>query len=300
MKARYIDITSIADVHRFYKSEKPKHPLITFVDLTETNPDRQEEKVYYRTSFYTIICKRFDGVMQYGRSYYDFDEGSLMFTAPNQIISSSPETKVIEGWGLFFHPDLLNGTALARKIHSYSFFNYDTHEALHISDDEKAILLDCLHKITREYSQNIDWHTQGLIVDNLQLMLNYCNRFYDRQFFTREKISHDVVGKFENALIDYFSKDSLIETGLPDVKYFSSILNLSPNYLSDLLNKYTGKTTLEHIHLLLIDKAKTRLLGTSESISEVAYNMGFEHPSHFTKLFKNRTGVSPSEFRNLN
>lgn len=235
--------------------------------------------------------------MNYGRSFYDFDEGSLMFTAPNQIISPSQELHVREGWGVFFHPDLLNGSALARKIHNYSFFNYDAHEALHISDDEKMLLLDCVTKIKREYSQNVDRHTQGLIVDNLQLLLNYCDRFYDRQFLTREKVSHDLVGKFETLLIDFFSKDSLIESGLPDVKYFSSLLNLSPYYLSDLLNKYTGKTTLEHIHLQLIDKAKTLLLGTNDSVSEVAYNLGFEHPSHFTKLFKNRTGLAPKEFR---
>ena len=300
MKAKYTDINSIAEVHRFYKSEKPKHPLITVIDLANTAPDRPDEKVYYRTAFYTIMCKKFDGVMHYGRSQYDFDEGSLMFTAPHQVISSSPDLHVTEGWGLFFHPDLLNGTALGRKIQSYSFFHYDTNEALHISDEEKTTLTDCLSKIVKEYSQNMDQHTKSLIVDNLQLMLGYCSRFYDRQFLTRETVSNDLVSKFEEILVGYFSSDALSETGIPDVKYFSSLLHLSPYYLSDLLSKYTGKTTLEHIHLQMIDKAKTMLLGSTDAVSQVAYDLGFEHPSHFTKLFKNKTGYTPSQFRNLN
>lgn len=297
MKPNYIDINSITDVHKFYNSEKPKHPLITVIDLDEVKPDRPEEEVFYRTAFYTIMCKRFDGVMKYGRSYYDFEEGSLMFTSPNQVISSSPDIQSLEGWGLFFHPDLLDGTELGRKIQDYSFFQYDANEALHISEEEKKTLFDCLDKIKNEYSQNIDKHTKSLIVDNLQLMLNYCNRFYDRQFFTREKVNNDVVQKFELILIDYFSKESLIDLGLPDVKYFASKLNLSPNYLSDLLNKFTGKSTQEHIHLQLVNKAKTMLWGTEKSISEIAYDLGFEHPSHFTKIFKTKTGISPKEYR---
>jgi len=238
--------------------------------------------------------------MKYGKGYYDFNEGSLMFTAPGQVIAPGPDVVVDEGWALFFHPDLIHGTDLGRKIHQYSFFNYETNEALHISEEEKLIIKDCVANIQREYSQNIDKHSQGLIVSNIELLLNYCARFYDRQFYTRAKVNSDVVQQFEKLLKDYFSQDTLIEMGLPNVKYFASKLNLSPNYLSDLLNKFTGKTTQEHIHLELIDKAKTLLWGTNNSISEIAYGLGFEHPSHFTKIFKTKTGKSPSEYRHLN
>lgn len=297
MKDKFIDIESISEVHRFYNIDKPRHPLITIIDLTTTNPDRSQEQIFYRTGFYNIMCKKFEGEMKYGRAYYDFEEGSLMFTAPNQVISASPDLKVSEGWGLFFHPDLLNRTHLGKKIHDYSFFNYDLNEALHISEDEKAILLDILHKIKKEYDQNIDQHTHSLMIDNLQLFLNYCSRFYDRQFMTRAKVNNDIVQQFEHIIKDYFAQETLIEKGIPDVKFFASQLNLSPNYLSDLLSKFTGKTTQEHIHLQLVDKAKEMLWGTSKSISEIAYDLGFEHPSHFTKIFKNKVGKSPKEFR---
>jgi AraC family transcriptional regulator, transcriptional activator of pobA len=223
-----------------------------------------------------------------------------MFTASNQVISPSPDLQIEEGWALVFHPDLLNNSALGVKINSYSFFHYDANEALHISDDEKLMLKDCVEKISKEYSQNIDKHTQTLIQNNIELLLNYCDRFYDRQFITRAKVSHDVVQKFERMLKDYFNNESLIDLGLPDVKYFASALNLSPNYLSDLLKRYTGKSTQEHTHLQLIEKAKILLWGSDKSISEIAYELGFEHPSHFTKIFKTKTGKSPTEYRHLN
>jgi AraC-like DNA-binding protein len=206
---------------------------------------------------------------------------------------------VDEGWALFVHPDLFHGTDLGQKIHQYSFFNYEVNEALHISEDEQSILKDCTARIQREYSQNIDKHSQGLIVNNIELLLNYCTRFYDRQFFTRAKVSTDTVQQFEKLLKDYFSSDTLIETGLPTVTWFASRLNLSPNYLTDLLQKFTGKTTLEHIHLELIDRARSLLWSTDASISEIAYKLGFEHPSHFTRLFRSKTGKSPSEYRLL-
>jgi AraC-like DNA-binding protein len=207
---------------------------------------------------------------------------------------------VLEGWALFFHPDLLHAFPLGHKIHEYNFFHYEVNEALHVSDEEKHILLDVLAKIERECGQNFDRHTQGLILDNLQLLLNYCSRFYDRQFLTRAKPNADIVQRFERLLHDYFSRDSLIDAGLPDVKYFATELSLSPSYLSDLLTKHTGKTALEYIHLQMIDKAKSLLCGTAQSVSEIAYALGFEHPSHFTKIFKSKTGLSPRAFRNLN
>jgi AraC family transcriptional activator of pobA len=297
MKDNFVDIQSMTEVHRFYNLEKPRHPLITIIDLAQTKPDRSQQQPYYRTGFYNIMCKRFQGEMRYGKAYYDFDEGSLMFTAPNQVISAGIDLKVTEGWGLFFHPDLLNSTALGRKIHEYSFFNYEVSEALHISEDEKAILLDILQKIKKEYDQNVDKHTHSLITDNLQLLLNYCSRFYDRQFMTRAKPSNDIVQQFELLLKDYFTQDTLLQQGIPEVAFFASKLNLSTNYLSDLLNKFTGKTTQEHIHLQLVDKAKELLWGTGKSISEIAYELGFDYPSHFTKIFKNMVGKSPKAFR---
>jgi AraC-like DNA-binding protein len=300
MPEKFIDIESISDMHRLMQYAPPKHPLVSLVDHTDFYALRPRTEATYRFGFYTISCKEFEGVLHYGRGNYDFDKGSLMFTAPGQTISSGSGVTVDEGWALFIHPDLLYGTDLGRKIHQYSFFNYEVNEALHISADEDLILKDCTAKIQREYTQNIDKHTQGLIVSNIELLLNYCNRFYDRQFYTRAKVNTDVVQRFEKLLKDYFSQDSLIEMGLPQVSVFASGLNLSPNYLSDLLQKFTGKTTLEHIHLEVVDRAKSMLWGTDASISEIAYQLGFEHPSHFTKLFKAKTGMAPSDFRGLN
>jgi AraC family transcriptional regulator, transcriptional activator of pobA len=300
MKQNYKDIRSIGDVHRLYNCGKPKHPLITVIDLKEVNRDRSEKNEFFRTGFYNIMCKRFDGSLKYGRSVYDFEEGTLMFTAPNQVISSSSDTRIIEGWGLFFHPDLLAGTELGKKIHQYTFFQYDANEALHISEEEKITLKDCLDKIKREYDNNIDRHTNDLIVDILQLILNYCSRFYDRQFYTRKKVSTDILQRFERLLWNYFSDELNAGKGIPDVGYFAAELNLSPNYLSDLLSKYTGKSTLEHIHLHLVEKAKELLWGSESSVSEIAYGLGFEHLSHFTRFFKNKTGHTPRDFRSLN
>ncbi|KAI9431060.1 helix-turn-helix domain-containing protein [Russula earlei] len=223
-----------------------------------------------------------------------------MFTAPYQVLSPDPDAKHVEGWSLYIHPDFLNASGKAHQLTRYSFFGYDTNEALHISDAEKQILETCLHNIQREISANLDKHSYNLIISNLELFFGYCSRFYDRQFLTRAMAGNDSVQQFERLLNDYFEQDTLNEAGLPDVKYFASQLHVSPNYLSDLLNKYTGKTTQEHIHLKLIDKAKSLLWGTERSISEIAYDLGFEHPSHFTKLFKARTGSSPRAFRNLN
>jgi AraC-like DNA-binding protein len=297
MTSQYFDIASISALHDYVGAPKPKHPLISLIDNTQFYAQCPRELTSFRFGFYTISCKRMHGVLKYGKGHYDFSEGSLMFTAPWQVITGSIEGGVEEGWALFVHPDLINATDLGKKMHQYSFFSYDVNEALHISEDEKLTIRDCVAKIEKEYSQNIDKHSLGLISGNIELLLNYCERFYGRQFFTRAKVNSDVVQQFERLLSDYFAKDTLIDTGLPNVKYFASELNLSPNYLSDLLNRFTGKTTQEHIHLRLIDKAKSLLWGTEHSISEIAYELGFEHPSHFTKIFKTKTGKSPSAFR---
>ncbi|OCX51618.1 transcriptional regulator [Mucilaginibacter sp. PPCGB 2223] len=300
MSTQYTDLESISDLHKLVQYASPKHPLVSLIDHADFYAKTPKYDGLYRFGFYTISCKKFEGTLKYGKGHYDFNEGSLMFTAPWQVIAPGPDVVVDEGWALFIHPDLIHGTSLGKKIHEYSFFNYETNEALHISEEEKQILEDCLAKIEREYSQNMDKHTQGLIVSNIELLLNYCNRFYDRQFYTRAKVNSDVVQQFEKLLKGYFAQSTLIDAGLPNVGYFASRLNLSPNYLSDLLNKFTGKTTQEHIHLEMIDKAKSQLWGTDNSISQIAYALGFEHPSHFTKIFKTKTGKSPSEYRHLN
>lgn len=295
-----INIESIGELHDLVKRPRSRHPLISVVNHTEFYSGRPEEDSLYRFGFYAISCKKFEGLLHYGKSHYDFTEGSLMFTAPGQVIGGGPSCEVYEGWAIFIHPDLLHGTALGRKMYQYSFFHYEVNEALHISEEEDKIIKDCVDKIAREYTQIIDKHTQALIVSNVELLLNYCNRFYDRQFYTRAKVNSDVVQRFETLLKGYFGQSTLIEAGLPPVTYFSSKLNLSPNYLSDLLQKSTGKSTVEHIHLELVEKAKSLLWGTEGSISEIAYELGFGHPSHFTKIFKAKTGKSPSEYRNHN
>ena len=295
----YVDIKSISALHELFRIEKPVHPLISVVDLAKADPAHRESGASYRLDFYSVACKKIEGLLGYGRTNYDFSEGMLMFTAPYQVLTPRPEKKV-EGWGLYIHPDFLNATNKGHKLTLFSFFGYDVNEALHISDAEKKVLEDCLQNIQREISMNLDSHSHNLILTNLELFLSYCSRFYDRQFLTRIKASNDTVEKFERLLNNYFAQASLIEAGMPDVKYFASQLHLSANYLSDLLNKYTGKTTQEHIHLKLIDKAKSLLWSTGNPISEIAYDLGFEHPSHFTKLFKNKTGMSPKQFRNVN
>ncbi|WP_057940252.1 helix-turn-helix domain-containing protein [Algoriphagus resistens] len=296
----YFDINSISELHSFFGYGKPVHPLITVIDLTKIDRSKRKPGFFYRLNLYSASCKKFDGEINYGRGTYDFSEGSMMFTAPGQVLLPDPTIVVHEGWGLYMHPDFLNSSLKGREITELSFFGYDINEALHISENEKSVLVECLKNITKEISANMDRHTYDLILANLSLLFGYCNRFYDRQFFTRKKVSNDTVQKFEKILNDYFAQDSLIETGLPDVKYFASNLNLSPNYLADLLTKYTGKSTLEHIHAKLVDKAKALLWSTSRSVSEIAYDLGFEHPSHFTKLFKAKAGISPRSYRNSN
>ncbi|MBT1706100.1 helix-turn-helix domain-containing protein [Chryseosolibacter indicus] len=294
----YTDIKSISELHDFFRYDKPVHPQITVVDLAKVDRSHREPGASYRLGLYGIACKRIEGSFGYGRTHYDFSEGTLMFTSPYQVLTPGAENKV-EGWAIYIHPDFLNASVKGHKLTEYTFFGYDANEALHISEAEKNVLENCVMNIQTEIAMNLDKHSYDLIITNLELLLSYCSRFYGRQFLTRVTASNDIVARFDSLLNDYFSRDSLIEAGVPDVKYFASQLNVSANYLSDLLSKYTGKPTLEHIHLKLVDKAKALLWSTENSISEIAYDLGFEHPSHFTKLFKNRTGMSPKEFRSI-
>lgn len=299
MSKEIIKIKSITQLHEILGYEKPKHPLISVLDASKikANPELVGQK--FSADFYLVSLKEHDCGMMYGRNYYDFEEGTLVFTAPNQVVSSTEESVAIkqEGWMLFFHADLIRKTPLGEKIDKYSFFSYDSHEALHLSDQEKKILGECVKNIKTEYNLNIDGHSQSLFVANLELILNYCSRFYDRQFHTRTTKNKDVVSQFESLLKSYFSSDNLSELGQPTVQYFADLTHLSPNYLGDLLKKETGKNVKEHINEVLLNKAKNLLLNSSNTISEVAYELGFNYPHYFSRMFKSHTGFTPQKYR---
>jgi len=298
-------IDSITQAHLALGLAKPKHPLVSVVyarDIKQA-PDFQQEKLVL--NLYQIIYKkRGCGQLEYGKNSYDYEEGTLIFTAPGQAMAFENNIELDgadwEDWTLAFHPDLIRKSDLADKIGRYSFFGYEVNEALHLSDEERSTITELLQKIRSEYSQNLDRHSQHLIISNIQLLLDYCLRFYDRQFYTRTNLNSDLVSKFERLLKEYYQSDNASKLGLPSVAYCAAELNLSSNYLSDLLKKETGKTTQEHIHLHIIEKAKNRLLYSSQSISEIGFALGFEYPQHFSNLFKSKTGVSPRQYRNLN
>ena len=299
-----IRVKTITEAHQMLGLEKPKHPLVSVAKLPEQLFSSSLIKFKYTSDLYTINLKAgMYGTCNYGRNTYDHQEGTLVFIAPNQTISYEPnedKPNFEESWALMFHPDLIRKSELGKKIEEYSFFNYDANEALHISDDEKKSLNEIKDKITKEYSQNIDQHSQELIVSNIKLLLDYSKRYFDRQFYTRTNFNSDIVSRFERLLKDYYKTDKPTEIGLPTVAYLGKQLAMSPYYLSDLLKKETGRNTIEHIHFFIIEQAKTSLLNSELNISEIAYNLGFEYPQHFTKLFKNKTGLNPSEYRNGN
>ncbi len=279
---------------------KTLHPLINFVDLNQAKPFPRNR---IRIDFYAIFIKEtLCGELRYGNSYYDYTDGSMVFVGPNQIISSEPEGEMHQPYGkaLIFDPNLIKGTSVGKQIHEYSFFSYQVNEALHLSDKERAIVEGCYANIVAEINQNIDKHSKKLLVANLELLLKYCLRFYDRQFITREVVNHGVVEQFEQQLNTYLFSEKMSLNGLPSVNYFANALHLSPNYFGDLIKKETGKTAQEFIHLKLLDVAKEKVLDTTKSISEISYELGFKYPQHFTRLFKQKIGVSPNEYRNLN
>lgn len=276
------------------------HPLISIVDFSKAEP------FYYfrmQLGFYAVFLKDVKcGDMIYGVSTYDYEEGTLIFVAPNQVYGFEDKSEKRQGKGkaLLFHPDLIHGTSLGRNIQDYTFFSYEVNEALHLSARERTIIDDCLEKISYELEHAIDIHSKTLIVSYLELFLNYSKRFYDRQFITRSNVNKDILAKFERVLNDYFSTNMPLEFGLPSVSYCADKLFISPNYLGDLLKKETGKSAQEHIQLKLIDIAKEKIFEPDKSISEIAYELGFKHPQHFTRMFKKNTGYSPNEYRSLN
>ncbi|MEL7123504.1 MAG: helix-turn-helix transcriptional regulator [Bacteroidota bacterium] len=293
---------SINQLHEIKGWGKPKHPLVSLVEAEKVSVPEEQVGAKYMTDMYMISLKDKGCGMEYGRNTFDFDEGVMIFTAPKQIvtITRAIEQGEISGWMLYFHPDLIHGTYLGENISEYSFFNYDVYEALHLSDEEEKTVLDCFQNIKREYEQRIDNHSQRVIVSNLELLLNYCMRYYERQFNTRKKQSTGVVSQFEKELKKYFATNQQEENGLPSIQYFAERIHLSTHYLSDLLKKETGRAAKDHINDFVIEKAKGMLLSGSESISEVAYNLGFNYPHYFTRLFKSKTGHTPVEYRSLN
>jgi AraC-like DNA-binding protein len=298
-----IQLHTVSDLYKLFDLGHSQHPLVAVLDFSKVS-EQIEQSSKITTNFYSIMFKNYcKNNIKYGRKTIDFQDGNLICIAPNQVVEIDNEVEAKEnmlGWGLFFHPDLIRATSLNDKIKDYSFFTYETSEALHLSDKEKNILYECVQKIQIELQENIDVHSQYIIVSTIELLLNYCLRFYGRQMITRSQTNKTIVAQIENILNHYFAEIKIKEQGLPTVKYLASQVHLSPSYLSDILKKETGKNTQEHIHFYLIEAAKNHLLNTNLTINEIAYNLGFDYPQYFNKLFKKKTGQTPLEYRNLN
>jgi AraC family transcriptional regulator, transcriptional activator of pobA len=282
--------------YNVFNRNETLHPLVSVVDLSKAAP-RQLRRMSY--GFYVVFLKEIKcGDLKYGISNYDYDEGTLVFLAPGQVIGSySEEWYQPKGLALVFHADFIHCTSLGRHMNDYSFFSYTTNEALHLSERERQIILDCFSKIKFELEHGVDKHSKTLIASNIELFLNYCVRFYDRQFITRDNANKGILERFETLLNDFFASDKPQEVGLPSVAYCASELNLSANYFGDLIKKETGKSANEYIHLKLIDAAKAKIFDANKSVTEIAYELGFKYPPHFTRVFKQHTGVTPQEYR---
>lgn len=292
--------STISEFHKMSGLPKPEHPLVSLVDYGLVEYQTEEKQITWIQNFYSIGLKRnIQGKFRYGQQQYDFDEGLMSFVAPGQLVHLAVEKPLIKPTGLllFIHPDFLWNTSLAKKIKQYEFFGYAVNEALFMSDKEENIITEIMQHIQREYHSNIDKFSQNIIIAQIELLLNYCERFYQRQFITRKKSSHQLLERLETILDDFFNNNSLIDKGLPTAQHIAGSLNVSPNYLGSLLKALTGQTTQQHIHHKLIEKAKERLSTTNLSVSEIAYELGFEHPQSFSKLFKTKTKLSPLEFR---
>jgi AraC-like DNA-binding protein len=299
MKDIVYRVTTINELHAIAGFEKPKHPLISVIDYSKVNVVAAPESGSFVCSFYTVNFKKNCHFM-YGRQPFDHQEGTLICTAPEQIITfdRKRDTGSSEGWGLYFHPELIRNSNLGKKIHEYSFFSYEENEALHLSDEEKQTLLSIIKQMENEYNTNIDHYSHELIISNIELFLNYCKRYYGRQFITRTNQNKDLIVNFENFLSEYVNSDKLRTLGIPSVKHCAEAMNLSANYFGDLLKSETGKNAQEHIHYFLLELAKNLLVSSEKRINEIAYDLGFEYPQNFSKLFKKKVGLSPTDFRN--
>jgi len=300
-KEEVIDHTfdSLSAIHQAFGLGKPLHPLITLVNGSKSAVERRPPSGSHVLKFYKISYKlKLSGKLKYGQDYYDFDEGGLLFAAPNQVIGgNAEETKDCSQYTLLIHPDFFLTYPLAKKIKQYGFFSYSVNEALHLSDKEKTTIISIFKIIEEELNSRIDDFSQDVIISQIELLLNYANRFYKRQFITRKAVSSDLLQKLEEILDEYFNNEKPLSRGILTVQYLAEKLNISPSYLSDMLRSLTGQNAQQHIHHKLIEKAKEKLSTTSLSVSEVAYELGFEHPQSFSTLFKTKTNLSPLEFR---
>ncbi|KQS92617.1 response regulator transcription factor [Chryseobacterium sp. Leaf394] len=298
---KILTLNTIAEFHEIGGLPKPEHPLISVFDYTDVTYQTDEKSITWLQHFYCIGLKRdLSGKFRYGQQQYDFDSGIASMVSPGQIVEIKVPAKNEEkptGIIMCLHPDFLWNTSLARKIKDYEFFGYAVNEALFVSEKEEEIILNIFKNIQREYHSNIDDFTQNIIVSQIEVMLNYFERFYKRQFITRKKGNHQILERFEDEIETYFNSGKLLENGLPTAQEIAESLNMSPNYLGSLLKSLTGQSTQQHIHQKLIDKAKERLSTTQLSVSEIAFEMGFEHPQSFSKLFKSKTSQTPLEFR---
>ena len=291
-------VETISQLHEIAGFEKPKHPFVTIIDYSKVKVAETPSKASFICSFYSVNFKKHCEFI-YGRQLFDHMEGTLHCIAPEQIISidREKEGESSEGWGLYFHPELIRNTSLGKKINDYSFFMYGANEALHLSELEKQTLLSIVKQMEMEYNTNIDHYSHDLIISNIELLLNYCKRYYGRQFITRTNQNKDIIVKFEEFISGYINSNNLKEAGLPTVKYCAEKMNLSTTYFSDLLKSETGKNTQEHIHYYLLEKAKNMLRNNNATVNEIANELGFEYPQYFCKLFKKKIGMSPTLYR---
>ena len=299
MKEEILKIKSISHLHEVMGFDKPKHPLISIIDVSQWEIGEEWVGKKLTADLYSIALKDKSCGLHYGRNTYDFNEGVLIFSGPNQVsYTSKTQAKgEIQGWMMFFHPDLIKGTQLGENIEEYTFFSYEVHEALHLSDSEEQILNGAIQTIHEEYSQRIDNHSQRVIVSSLELLLNFCSRYYERQFNTRTTHHKEVVTQVNETLRKYYKSGQLTQYGPPSIHYLADKVNLSSNYLSDLLKKETGRSGKDHINDFLIDKAKDLLLGTEDSVAQISYALGFNYPHYFSRLFKTKTGLTPQKYR---
>jgi AraC family transcriptional activator of pobA len=294
-------IKTINEFHKLRGLPKPEHPLISVVDYATVRHSPENNSMSWTLDFYSISLKRTSNAkMKYGQQEYDFDEGVMFFMAPGQVFSIEVNNNVIakhSGWILLVHPDFLWNSPLAKTIKQYEYFDYSVNEALFLSEKEEVTVTNIIKNIEQEYHSNIDKFSQGVIIAQLELLLTYSERFYERQFITRKISNHKILNRLEDLLTTYFNNDDLVSKGLLTVQSIADELNVSPSYLSGLLKVLTGQSTQQHIHNKLIEKAKEKLSTTDLSVSEIAYALGFEHPQSFSKLFKTKTNFSPLEFR---
>ena len=289
-------IDSIQD-HCDYFRVEPLHPLVNVIEGQKANLVHYCPKLY---GIYTIILKDLNcGTLKYGRSKYDYQEGTLLFIAPSQVMGSEDDGQLHqpEGWILTFHPEFLRGTALVNILKDYTYFSYNANEALHISQEERETVIGCLRMIQTELQMPMDKHGRKIVIDSIRLFLDYCNRIYDRQFESRETVNKDILSKFETLLTDYFNSEQPILNGLPTVQYCADKLCLSSNYFSDLVKKETGQSALKHIQQRILNIAKERVYSSKKSISEISEDLGFPYPQHFTRWFKKMEGCTPNEYR---